>query len=882
VKDRKRKKENMAKYRMSKAIGIDLGTTNSVVAIMNPTDTAIIVHRDAKTKVATTPSCIWKDPENNQIIVGPKAYSRIGTTPEPVQSIKRSMGMQKTAELTDERVTPEEVSAHILREMKRQIEEDVARLNTPSTTWVVDRAIITVPAYFDQPQIEATRKAAELAGLQVLELLHEPTAAACYYCWETNTQNGTFLVYDLGGGTFDVSIVRCTEGEFEVLGISGNNRLGGDDIDTLFAEELQHRLDLQFDLKDQEDELRFKKLKNLAEVVKIVLSTATEHTLRDSIRLQDKAGERININVDLEREELEQLITPLIERTLAYCTEALDKAYQKANVTLADIDQVILAGGSTHIPLVREIVKKTFCADQLAQGLRAKCAEPVYKKVEQLVGLGAAVRAAAIGGLTVDNPEKSVRITFRGISATDMKQISIGGTVEALTPAINVANGKICLAHSDLNYQDEQEIKGNGAFAFRRVPLQSATENHLTFEVYDQHGILIATIERSLYQSKQELPPTGGSTGTAILSKAIKMGVVYQDVGRDYEQPKVLFSEGTTLPAHCKGTFYYRKDANYIRLPLYQGEKVIKEIRIEVESPVEKGTEIPLVFEVDVLATITVKGQVAKTVFAVTVEAAPPRKSPTPEDVQMLKKNFNTAVVLLPIEKRSTTLAQYRRVLQGYESAVKRDDREQAIHEFEEMLGIVSSISQGSTALEPPKETFEALVAECLVLYRHAMLHSSNLKQSDDYRKMAQEIKTQQAKGENAFAANDQSTYTEAIGIVESIRDYLSALIWQAQRATETRTETQKWTDYILYILQEIRILDQSTNLQVNRAVSDQLIAIRQELENALEEVRSNLPIAMSKTQKASVALEKVKTLLNVAVDMNARGLVEDRGDLLP
>lgn len=232
----------MIRQQISKAVGIDLGTTNSAVAIMNATDTDIVLHKDPKTKRETTPSCVWKDPRSQQKIVGTKAFQRIGTTPEPIRSIKRVMGKQVLVHLGAEQLTPEQVSALILSEMKQQIEEDVARFSSESTEWIVDRAIVTVPAYFDQPQIEATRKAAEMAGFQVLELLHEPTAAASYYCWQNQVQNGIFLVYDFGGGTFDVSILRCIEGAFEVLGISGNNRLGGDDIDSILAEELRQRL----------------------------------------------------------------------------------------------------------------------------------------------------------------------------------------------------------------------------------------------------------------------------------------------------------------------------------------------------------------------------------------------------------------------------------------------------------------------------------------------------------------------------------------------------------------------------------------------------------------------------------------------------------------
>src|SRR5882672_1739311 len=279
----------------SKAVGIDLGTTNSAVAVMNRTDTEVHIHRETR-HTTTTPSCVWKDPRSGEFVVGRMAFRRIGSTPEPVRSIKRLMGHRTTVRLADEEMTPEQVSSLILAEMKRQIEQDVAEWNTSSTSWTVDRAIVTVPAYFDHPNIEATRLAAELAGLEVLDLLHEPTAAACYHCWSTRTADGTFLVYDLGVGTFDVSIVRCTAGVFEVLGISGNNRLGGDNIDIEMAGRIQEYLvddGYAFDLdpaNDPEDQVRFSQLRFLAEGVKKSLSTQHEFMLSDSGTVRDKDG----------------------------------------------------------------------------------------------------------------------------------------------------------------------------------------------------------------------------------------------------------------------------------------------------------------------------------------------------------------------------------------------------------------------------------------------------------------------------------------------------------------------------------------------------------------------------------------------------------------
>jgi molecular chaperone DnaK len=394
------KRRGFPKRTQSIAVGVDLGGTNSVVAVMNPTDTNIVVHKDPISNLVTTPSCIWKNPKNGEILIGRRAFARIGTIPRPIKEIKRLMGTSTKLLLTDEEVTPERVSAYILAEMKRQIEEDVARFDTDSTEWIVDRATITVPAYFNQARLEATRQAGEIAGFQALDLLPEPIAAVRYHCWRTGMRDGIFMVYDFGGSTFDVSVVLSTAGTFKILAFAGNNRLGGNDIDAVLAEDLLERLlyegyALRLDLKnDLEDQLRFDMLKWLAEGVKKALSNANEFYLRESQSISDKKGERVVIEIMYERHEVEALMRPIVERTLPHCNEALEAAERMASVTLADVDAIILVGGSTHIPLVREMIRETFCADSVVQEPRAKCAEPVYDSVGAIVASGAAIYAA--------------------------------------------------------------------------------------------------------------------------------------------------------------------------------------------------------------------------------------------------------------------------------------------------------------------------------------------------------------------------------------------------------------------------------------------------------------------------------------------------------
>jgi len=726
----------MSKQIVSKAVGIDLGTTNSAVAVMDPTDCEIIIHRDSIAKRETTPSCVWKDPKSQEIVVGHQALRRIGMSPVPIRSIKRSMGKQTKVLLTDQKVTPDEVSAYILGEMKRQIEEEVKAFGSDGATWIVDRAVITVPAYFDQPQIDATRKAGEKAGLKVLDLLHEPTAAACYHCWKTGTQNGVFLVYDFGGGTFDVSVLRNTAGAFEVLGISGNNRLGGDDIDTLLAEDLQGRLlregyALELNPKeDPEDAMRFEMLEFLAEGVKKGLSGAGEYLLRDTGTLKDKEGNPVLIEIMYERPEVEELIKPIVERTIPYCSEAMEKAEKKAGITLADVDAIILAGGSTHIPLVREMVQETLCAGNDGDAPRTKCEEPLYDKVDTIVTLGAAIRAAAVGGLAVYNPERTVRVSFRGTSATGASETHIGGKVEAIGAGLDLSGGSIRLTIPDVGYQDEDEIRDGGTFTFRKVPLQASANNMLSFQVSDRSENLVATAGREIRQSEDGRRPTGGSTSTAVLSKGISMDVLRE--GREYR--KELIQDMATLPDNRDFVFYHPGNTELVRLPIYQKKRKIQEIKVPVESSLPKGTPIEMNLNIDEHSFITVKGKIGDIPFDAAVETPPPRSMPSQEEIQKLDKAFQESVTYLQAGKKGVEKARYKIAKKSFDAAYSRGDTDQAVHDFEEMEEIVASIARVEGALQPPKEFFDDLVKECHEINHYAAREAAKQQHQTGYR----------------------------------------------------------------------------------------------------------------------------------------------------
>jgi molecular chaperone DnaK len=285
---------------VDRPVGIDLGTTNSEIALLDPSERDLHVYAD-KFGRRTVPSAVAWDPKAGALVVGRAARSRRGAEHAPIESIKRRMGQAVKVDIGPLSLSPEEVSSKILGELVARMREDLSSKSAGELEIRVARAVITVPAYFDAPQVEATRKAGELAGLEVIGVLQEPTAAAIYHTWKAQLGNGNFLVYDLGGGTFDVSILRCLAGEYQVLAIDGDNYLGGDDLDRRFAGTLREMLAargyaLELDVRgDAEDAQRFQRLVHLAQEIKESLSTSEVIALQKENVLVDREGEPVSI-----------------------------------------------------------------------------------------------------------------------------------------------------------------------------------------------------------------------------------------------------------------------------------------------------------------------------------------------------------------------------------------------------------------------------------------------------------------------------------------------------------------------------------------------------------------------------------------------------------
>ena len=356
---------------MSKIIGIDLGTTNSCVAVMEGGEAVVIPNPEGN---RTTPSVVAFS-QNGERLVGQIAKRQAVTNPDhTVISIKRDMGTDKKVKIEGDEFTPQEISAMILQKLKSDAEN---YLGTE-----VKQAVITVPAYFSDSQRQATKDAGKIAGLEVLRIINEPTAAALAFGMDKADKDQKIMVYDLGGGTFDVSILDIGDGVFEVLATSGNNRLGGDDFDQKIIEYLIAEFKKTNGIDLSTDKMAMQRLKEAAEKAKIELSGMGQTQINLPFITADSTGPK-HLDITLTRAKFEDLIRELVDSTKGPVNQAL----KDAGITSNDLDQVLLVGGSTRVPLVQETVKK-ITGKEPNKGINP----------DECVALGAAIQGGVLSG----------------------------------------------------------------------------------------------------------------------------------------------------------------------------------------------------------------------------------------------------------------------------------------------------------------------------------------------------------------------------------------------------------------------------------------------------------------------------------------------------